>query len=61
MSEEIGDDESIVVGVAVLRGKTIEEKKLILTNRLKNKECTVASVLSTLMNSSQYLIDDSKC
>ena len=43
-----------------MREKALDEKKLILIDSLKNKEFTVVSVLSTLMNSSKCLIDGSK-
>ena len=53
------DNESSVVSVAVLREKALEEKKLILISIRKNKECTVASFLLTLVNSSKDFIDKS--
>ena len=35
-------------------------QKQLLIDSLRNKDCTVASLLSTLMRSSKYLIDESK-
>ena len=60
INDEVVNNESIVVGAEVLRENDLEKKKIILINILKNKDDTVASILSTLMNSSKDLIDESK-
>ena len=51
---------NLVISAEDLKGKAIDRKKKILINSLKKKDCTVASVLSTLVRLSKNLIDETK-
>ena len=57
--EEV-DDRNVAISTEVLREKVIEEKKKFLINILRNKDCTEASVSSTLIKLSKGFIDETK-